>query len=219
MVVSITSKVIQAFPGALTSAEVVGNPIRENMLVLPEPSVRFSRRQGSICVLVLGGSQGANILNQTMPQVAAKMGRKINLWHQVGKGSLNIVRENYAKVQYSPYLISEFIDDMAAAYAWADLVICRSGAMTVSEISAVGLPAIFVPFQHKDRQQYWNALQLERIGGAIICEQKEFTADIVSQTLAVLDRRTLLVMAEKSRSIAILDSTTRVSSVIKNALR
>ncbi|VFP80514.1 UDP-N-acetylglucosamine--N-acetylmuramyl-(pentapeptide) pyrophosphoryl-undecaprenol N-acetylglucosamine transferase [Candidatus Erwinia haradaeae] len=215
----IASKVIQAFPGALSSAEVVGNPIREDLLALPEPSVRFSGRKGSIRVLVLGGSQGASILNQTMPQVAAEMGEKIKLWHQVGKGSLNIVSKDYAKLNCLPYIVSEFIDDIAAAYSWADVVICRSGAMTVSEISAVGLPAIFVPFQHKDRQQYWNALQLARIGGAVIYEQKEFTADIVSQTLEEWDRDKLLIMAEKSRSIAILDATTRVSSAIKNAVR
>ncbi|MDT1888959.1 UDP-N-acetylglucosamine--N-acetylmuramyl-(pentapeptide) pyrophosphoryl-undecaprenol N-acetylglucosamine transferase, partial [Acinetobacter baumannii] len=78
----------------------------------------------------------------------------------------------------------EFIDDMAAAYAWADVVVCRSGALTVSEIAAAGLPALFVPFQHKDRQQYWNALPLEKAGAAKILEQPAFTVEAVASTLA-----------------------------------
>ncbi|VFP79844.1 UDP-N-acetylglucosamine--N-acetylmuramyl-(pentapeptide) pyrophosphoryl-undecaprenol N-acetylglucosamine transferase [Candidatus Erwinia haradaeae] len=215
----ITSKVIQAFPGAFASAEVVGNPIRTDLITLPKPSVRFSKRKGPIRVLVLGGSQGSNILNQTMPEVAKKLGCKIQLWHQVGEGALNSVNKDYNKINYKNYKISEFIENIAIAYSWADIVICRSGAMTVSEIAIVGLPAIFVPFPHKDRQQYWNALQLEKIGGAIIYEQQYFNAEIVAKTLTILDRETLLRMANKTHSTAIADATERVSTIVREIAR
>ncbi|GHK19365.1 hypothetical protein ECZU03_31540 [Escherichia coli] len=84
--------------------------------------------------------------------------------------------------------MTEFIDDMAAAYAWADVVVCRSGALTVSEIAAAGLPALFVPFQHKDRQQYWNALPLEKAGAAKIIEQPQLSVDAVANTGRVVAR-------------------------------
>ncbi|VFP83151.1 UDP-N-acetylglucosamine--N-acetylmuramyl-(pentapeptide) pyrophosphoryl-undecaprenol N-acetylglucosamine transferase [Candidatus Erwinia haradaeae] len=215
----IVSKVVQAFPGAFPAADVVGNPIRMDLLTLPEPSVRFDGREGPIRVLVLGGSQGASILNQTMPKVAEKIGHKIVLWHQVGKGALNSVHAEYHKIHYKYHKISEFIDDIANAYSWADIVICRSGAMTVSELAIVGLPAIFIPFPHKDRQQYWNALQLVTVGGAIIYEQQHFTVDTMVQTLSILDRKILLKMANQTRSTAIPDATERVSAIIRNTVR
>ncbi len=103
---------------------------------------------------------------------------------------------------------------MAAAYAWADVVVCRSGALTVSEIAAAGLPAIFVPFQHKDRQQYWNALPLEKAGAAKIFEQPQFTANAVADTLASWDRATLMQMAARARGAAIPDATERVANEV-----
>ncbi|MGU0172787.1 glycosyltransferase [Escherichia coli] len=90
------------------------------------------------------------------------MGDSVTIWHQSGKGSQQSVEQAYAEAGQPQHKVTEFIDDMAAAYAWADVVVCRSGALTVSEIAAAGLPALFVPFQHKDRQQYWNALPLEK---------------------------------------------------------
>lgn len=95
-----------------------------------------------------------------------KLGDSVTIWHQSGKGSQQSVEQAYAEAGQSQHKVTEFIDDMAAAYAWADVVVCRSGALTVSEIAAAGLPALFVPFQHKDRQQYWNALPLEKAGAA-----------------------------------------------------
>ena len=103
-----------------------------------------------------------------MPQVAAKLGDAVTIWHQSGKGAQQTVEQAYAQEGQPQHKVTEFIDDMAAAYAWADVVVCRSGALTVSEIAAAGLPALFVPFQHKDRQQYWNALPLEKAGAAKI---------------------------------------------------
>ncbi|CFU82047.1 undecaprenyldiphospho-muramoylpentapeptide beta-N-acetylglucosaminyltransferase [Yersinia pseudotuberculosis] len=210
----IAKKVLQAFPGAFPNADVVGNPVRTDVLALPLPAVRLSGREGPIRVLVIGGSQGARILNQTMPLVAANLGEQITLWHQVGKGALPEVSQAYQQAGQAGHQVVEFIDDMAAAYAWADVVVCRSGALTVSEVAAAGLPAIFVPFQHKDRQQYWNALPLEKAGAAKIIEQPQFTATSVSSLLAGWDRATLLSMAERARSVAIPDATERVAAEV-----
>ena len=210
----IATKVMQAFPGAFPNADVVGNPVRTDVLALPLPAERLSGRMGPIRVLVVGGSQGARILNQTMPQVAAQLGEAITLWHQTGKGGLETVQQDYRDAGQPQHKVTEFIDDMAEAYAWADVVVCRSGALTVSEVAAAGLPAIFVPFQHKDRQQYWNALPLEKAGAAKIFEQPHFTAAAVADTLRDWDRTTLLAMAVKARQVAIPDATDRVAQEV-----
>lgn len=213
----IAKTVMQAFPGAFPKAEVVGNPVRTDVLALPLPQQRLSGREGEIRVLVVGGSQGARVLNLTMPQVAEKLGDSVTIWHQSGKGGQQTVEQAYADAGQPQHKVTEFIDDMAEAYAWADVVVCRSGALTVSEIAAAGLPAIFVPFQHKDRQQYWNALPLEKAGAAKIFEQPEFTADAVASTLAGWDRKTLLEMAERARAAAIPDATERVAQAVSLA--
>ncbi|MDC9580992.1 undecaprenyldiphospho-muramoylpentapeptide beta-N-acetylglucosaminyltransferase [Xenorhabdus sp. PR6a] len=214
----IAKTVLQAFPGAFPTAPVVGNPVREDVLALPEPMLRLAGREGPIRVLVVGGSQGARVLNQTMPAVAARLGDKITLWHQAGKGAREETQKKYENSVQSEFKVTEFIDDMAQAYAWADIVICRSGALTVSEVSAAGLPAIFIPFQHKDRQQYWNALPLEKAGAAKILEQPEFTVDAVVELLTQWQRPQLLEMARKARSVAIINATERVAAALSDAV-
>ena len=215
----IATKVLQAFPGAFPAADVVGNPVRTDVLALPLPAQRLADRHGPIRVLVIGGSQGARILNQTLPQIAALVGDEITLWHQTGKGALPETEKAYQQVGQTQHKVTEFIDDMAAAYAWADVVVCRSGALTVSEVAAAGLPAIFVPFQHKDRQQYWNALPLEKAGAARIFEQPQFTAEAVADLLRHWDRATLLMMAEQARQVAIPDATERVAQEVARAAK
>lgn len=215
----IATKVMQAFPGAFANADVVGNPVRADVLALPLPQQRFAGREGPIRVLVIGGSQGARVLNQTMPQVAERLGERITVWHQTGKGAQQSVQDAYAAVGQPQHKITEFIDDMAAAWGWADVVVCRSGALTVSEIAAAGLPAIFVPFQHKDRQQYWNALPLEKAGAAKIFEQPQFTAQVIAQLLESWDRPMLLEMAQRARATAIVDATERVASAVIDAAK
>ena len=213
----IAKKVLQAFPGAFPRADVVGNPVRTDVLALAPPAERFAGRQGPIRVLVIGGSQGARVLNQAMPGVAARLGGHITLWHQVGKGALDEVNRAYAAVGQTGHRVAEFIDDMAAAYGWADVVVCRSGALTVSEVAAAGLPAIFVPFMHKDRQQYWNARPLEQAGAASIIEQPQFSVESVSELLGAWNRETLLTMAESARRAAIPDATERVAREVAAA--
>ncbi|AVQ87384.1 undecaprenyldiphospho-muramoylpentapeptide beta-N-acetylglucosaminyltransferase [Plesiomonas shigelloides] len=211
----IAAKVLQAFPGAFAKAPVVGNPVRQDVLALPEPAQRMKDRSGALRVLVVGGSQGARILNRTLPAVAAALGDQITLWHQVGKGALPEVEQAYQAAGATGHKITEFIDDMADAYQWADVVICRSGALTVSELAAAGVPAIFVPFQHKDRQQYLNGLTLEKAGAAYIIEQDQLTAERLEAQLLLLNRPQLLAMAQHARAAAIPDATDRVAAVIQ----
>lgn len=215
----IASKVMQAFPGAFPQAEIVGNPLRGAVLSVPAPQQRLAGRQGAIRVLVLGGSQGARILNQTLPQVAAQLGDKITLWHQCGSGAAGDVQQAYQHAGQPQHKVTEFIDDMACAYQWADVVVCRCGALTVSEIAAVGVAAIFVPFAHKDRQQYWNALPLEQAGAAKILEQQAFTARAVSDLLTAWDRDTLLAMAQQARQCARPESTELVAQRISDFVK
>lgn len=211
----IAAKVLQAFPGAFAKAPVVGNPVRQDVLALPEPAQRMKDRSGPLRVLVVGGSQGARVLNRTLPAVAAALGDQITLWHQVGKGALPEVEQAYQAAGATGHKITEFIDDMADAYQWADVVICRSGALTVSELAAAGVPAIFVPFQHKDRQQYLNGLTLEKAGAAYIIEQDQLTAERLEAQLLLLNRPQLLAMAQYARAAAIPDATDRVAAVIQ----
>ncbi|MCW8330485.1 undecaprenyldiphospho-muramoylpentapeptide beta-N-acetylglucosaminyltransferase [Photobacterium sp. SDRW27] len=212
----IAAKVLQAFPGAFTGKEVVGNPVRQDVTVLPAPNERFADRQGPTRVLVMGGSQGARILNQTMPEVAGILGDKVTIWHQAGKGGQTMTEQAYQSNCQVSHKVTEFIDDVAEAYAWADIVVCRSGALTVSELSAAGLGAIFIPFMHKDRQQALNADHLVQCGAAKMIEQMDLTAAGLAQELNQLDRNALTAMAVAAREAAIVDADARVASVIKS---
>ncbi|HGJ5875572.1 MAG TPA: undecaprenyldiphospho-muramoylpentapeptide beta-N-acetylglucosaminyltransferase [Arsenophonus sp.] len=212
----IAKRVLQAFPSAFPNAPVVGNPLREEVLALPEPEERLIDRDGAIRILVIGGSQGARILNQTLPEVAARLDGKVTIWHQAGKGAQEITESLYKKLcgKSESYKVTEFIDDMAEAYAWTDIIICRAGALTVSEVATAGLPAIFVPFQHKDRQQYWNALPLEQAGAAKVFEQTQFSTEALVKLLNEWSRPQLLEMAKKARAASITDATKRVAETL-----
>ncbi|OBU47254.1 undecaprenyldiphospho-muramoylpentapeptide beta-N-acetylglucosaminyltransferase [Photobacterium phosphoreum] len=212
----IATKVLQAFPGAFKDKQVVGNPVREDVTLLPAPKQRFAERSGPIRVLVMGGSQGARILNQTMPEVAAILGEHVTIWHQAGKGNQQSTEQAYAKETQTPHKVTEFIDDVAAAYGWADLVVCRSGALTVSELSAAGVGAIFIPFMHKDRQQALNAEHLVACGAAKMIEQPQLTVDGLAQQINLLNRIALEHMACAARNAAIIDADQRVADVIKS---
>lgn len=215
----IATTVLQAFPTAFKKAKVVGNPVREDIQFLAEPAQRISKHNGAIRILVMGGSQGAKILNDIIPQVIKQIDDNFVIWHQTGKGSLEKVLNAYDGIDMSNNKVTEFIDDVSAAYDWADVVICRSGALTVSEIEVVGIGAIFVPFMHKDKQQFWNAKPLQDIGAAVIIEQPDFTVPKLIQTLQTLDREKLLAMAIKARSLAITDSAKQVAKAIKDCVQ
>ena len=207
--------VLQAFPSAFKDAKVVGNPVREDVLALAEPNLRLAEHTGPIRILVMGGSQGAKILNDIVPKAFKQLAKNYIICHQTGKGAKDAVLSAYDGINLTENRVIEFINDVAEAYNWADIVICRSGALTVSEIEAVGLGAIFVPFMHKDRQQYWNAKPLQDVGAAVIIEQRDFSVENLLEVLTTLDHKKLLEMATKARSLAITDSSEQVAQAIK----
>ncbi|OIQ23697.1 undecaprenyldiphospho-muramoylpentapeptide beta-N-acetylglucosaminyltransferase [uncultured Vibrio sp.] len=210
----IAKKVFQAFPGAFPHAEVVGNPVREDVTLIPTPGLRLSDREGPIRILVMGGSQGARILNQTLPAVMSKLGDLYQIRHQAGKNNQVDVESSYQENQVAHFESVEFIDDVAAAYQWADLVVCRSGALTVSELSAAGVGAIFIPFMHKDRQQALNADHLVECGAAKMIEQPELSVDKLVDMIKELDREQLLNMASHARNAAKLNADEIVADAI-----
>ncbi len=210
----IARKVFQAFPGAFAEAEVVGNPVREDVVNLPEPQVRMAERQGPIRILVMGGSQGARILNETMPQSAALLGDGFEICHQAGKNNQQAVRDAYQSAGVNQVDVVEFIQDVAQAYAWADILVCRSGALTVSEVSAAGVGAIFVPFMHKDRQQALNADHLVECGAALMIEQPQLTAKKLAEQLLSMPRPQLMTMAMNARHAAKLNADKVVAEAI-----
>ncbi|KZX66561.1 UDP-N-acetylglucosamine--N-acetylmuramyl-(pentapeptide) pyrophosphoryl-undecaprenol N-acetylglucosamine transferase [Vibrio sp. HI00D65] len=211
----IAKKVFQAFPGAFPTAEVVGNPVREDVVALAEPEQRMAERDGDIRILVMGGSQGAKILNDTLPVAMAQLGEGFTVMHQAGKNNQQQVIEQYKSHSVDNVQVTEFIDDVAQAYEWADLLVCRSGALTVSEVSAAGVGSIFVPFMHKDRQQALNADHLVECGAALMIEQPQLTAEKLANTIAELDRNELKMMATKARKAAKLDADVTVAEAIK----
>lgn len=212
----IAKRVFQAFPGAFPNAEVVGNPVREDVCQLAHPKERFAQRTGPIRLLVMGGSQGARILNTTLPEVLPQLTHAVEIWHQAGKGNQDAVNSAYQEHGIHDAKVTEFIDDVAAAYAWADVLVCRSGALTVSEVSAAGVGSVFIPFMHKDRQQALNADHLVQCGAAKMIEQQDLSAEKLIETLNGLDRQQLLDMACHARNAAITDADVRVANAIKS---
>lgn len=180
MLAKFATRVLAAFPQTLPREEVVGNPVRESVLAVPPPGERFASREGSLRILVLGGSLGANALNEIVPQGIAESGLRVDVLHQCGRGDADAVRRLYEK-NGTRADVKSFIDNMAEAYAQADIAICRAGAMTVFELAAAGLGAILVPFPHAvDDHQTANARYLADEDAALVMQER----DLSSATLA-----------------------------------
>ncbi|MDQ5920430.1 MAG: UDP-N-acetylglucosamine--N-acetylmuramyl-(pentapeptide) pyrophosphoryl-undecaprenol [Pseudomonadota bacterium] len=210
--------VMVAFDGVLKSKKtvLVGNPVREDILNLLCVSERYNSRQGGLNLLIMGGSLGAQIFNELIPEVCAKLSNINQVVHQVGRGDVVKVQERYQELGIHNVQVMPFIHDIAQVYADSDLIICRSGASTVSEIAAVGIAAIFVPYPHAvDNHQWYNAQELVKNGGAYVLSQSEFSVEKLASLISSLDRAQCLVMAEKSRKLAIVDSTDRILSIIE----
>ena len=210
-------KILQAFPNSFSpkcAAETVGNPVRAELVNLPPPEIRYADRQGILRILILGGSQGAQPINNAVLhaiQQAQDLANYEILW-QAGEKNLAALQMQVEKSAANVKLVG-FMDDIAKAYAWADCVICRSGAMTVSEIAAVGLPAIFVPYAHAvDDHQYYNAKSLENVAAARIIRQ----ADLSGATLLEIwrdfyeNRQNLLSMAVSAKKAAKQQTTEQI---------
>lgn len=217
----VADRVLCAFPDTLPGSEWTGNPVREEVAHMAGPEARYDQRTGPLNVLVVGGSLGAAALNEVVPKAIATLpeGRRPVVTHQAGAKQIDTLRANYAAAQVSAQTVP-FIDDMAKAYADADLVICRAGAMTVSEVAAAGVAALFVPFPHAvDDHQTTNAEFLAKQGAALLVQQKELTADGLAQTIASLNRPQLKDMARLARGLAKPEATRRVAEVCSQVAR
>jgi UDP-N-acetylglucosamine--N-acetylmuramyl-(pentapeptide) pyrophosphoryl-undecaprenol N-acetylglucosamine transferase len=214
----LANQVLEAFPDSFPSSRralLVGNPVRVAIAKLPEPTRRLANRSGRPRLLVIGGSQGALALNQLVPRALALLEPSVRpqVWHQAGgkmqESAARAYREAHVDVHLEP-----FIEDMASAYGWADLVLCRAGALTVAELAAAGVGAILVPFPYAvDDHQTANARFLERDGAALIIQQRDLTAQSLAERLRELlpDRRRLLAMAEAARDLARIDAAEQVA--------
>jgi UDP-N-acetylglucosamine--N-acetylmuramyl-(pentapeptide) pyrophosphoryl-undecaprenol N-acetylglucosamine transferase len=237
--------VMEAFPGAFARGSgavgggflqrlidprkitVVGNPVRPGILAVAAPEARFQAREGKLRLLVVGGSLGAVAINRVLPQALAvlKPEERPFVKHQCGNRNLDETRGWYAAAGLEPgpeLELCTFIDDMAGAYAWADVVLCRAGASTIAEIAAIGLPSILVPYPHSaDDHQGENARLLERAGAAKVIAQSELDATTLAQCLRELaqHRNRLLAYAQAARNTAVRDASSKAASLCLEACR
>ena len=217
-----------AFPEAakgIKRSSVVGNPVRQELLSIATPQQRLASRSEAMAInlLVIGGSLGARTLNQVLPAALAKLDReqRPRVRHQCGAGHEQDCRQLYQQ-QGITADISPFIDDMKAAYEWADLVVCRAGAMTIAELSAVGIASILVPFPYAvDDHQFFNAEYLVQAAAAIRIRENEFNGDLLAGTLSRLieDRKELFNMACHARAVSYSNATEQIAAGVLREAR
>ena len=196
--------------------EVVGNPVRSSICQMQVDSHDFYKHH--LNVLVLGGSQGAKVLNDAVPQLFSQLPQAacVNIWHQTGEKGYEETKLNYEQLKNTSerhHVVTPFIEDMDKAYQWADIVVCRSGALTVSEISAAALPAFFVPFPYAvDDHQYHNAQFLVQAEAAVCIRQENFNIGKLAAFIRMMDlnRDKLKKMAMHAKGVAKVDATRKV---------
>lgn len=221
----VATRVLEAFPGSFprkAGARAVGNPVRAEIAGLAPPEERLPGRTGPVHLLVVGGSLGAEALNVTLPVALARVPAAVRpqVRHQAGRGKTEVAQAAYRAAGVVAE-VREFLDDMAGAYAWADLVVCRSGALTVSELAAAGVGSILVPYPHAvDDHQTRNAAFLADAGAAVLLPQPQLSAEHLAGLLEALvtDRPRLLAMAQAARAQGRPDATTRVADCCEEVL-
>jgi UDP-N-acetylglucosamine--N-acetylmuramyl-(pentapeptide) pyrophosphoryl-undecaprenol N-acetylglucosamine transferase len=211
----LATRVLSGFPGVLKGTEWSGNPVRADIAALPEPKARYAARSGKLNVLVVGGSLGAQALNEALPKALAQLPAEVrpNVLHQTGKKHFDTVQKLYAQAGVSAD-IRAFLEDMADQYAQADVVICRAGALTIAELAAAGVASVLVPFPYAvDDHQTHNARFLSERGAAVLLPQTELNAEKLARLLREMNREKLLEMAEAARALAKPDATRQVAQV------
>ena len=200
---AVADRVLCAFPGALKRASLSGNPVRPEIAAIAAPESRYAGRSGPLRVLVLGGSLGAQALNEVVPRALFLLtGAKPVLTHQSGAQHVDSLRRAYTAAG-TPAKVFAFIEDMAAAYAEADLVVCRAGATTVAEIAAAGVASVLIPYPHAvDDHQTANARFLADAGAAVLVPQSELSPERLVEVLVGFDRVRLRDMAARARALA-----------------
>jgi UDP-N-acetylglucosamine--N-acetylmuramyl-(pentapeptide) pyrophosphoryl-undecaprenol N-acetylglucosamine transferase len=217
----LAQRVLFGFPAdfgrAAGKATVTGNPVRQEILDMPAPRPRFDGRVGPLRILVVGGSLGAKVLNDSIPAALAMLpeGARPLVTHQSGKKNIEALRASYAQAGVQAQVV-DFIDNMAAAYAGADLVICRAGAITVSELTAAGVASVLVPFvatttSHQRDNAKWMAAQ----GAAIHMPQTELSADSMAKLLQSVDRNQCLDMAEAALGVGKRNANEAIAEVLE----
>ena len=218
---------LQAYPGAFPESKkvkTVGNPVRQDISHDIDPADRIEAGNKSVNILVVGGSRGAAVFNEELPDIMSQVnsGLEVRVKHQCGKGNVAAVTQNYERVatEKVKFKVIEFIDDMAQAYKWADLVICRAGALTVAEIAMAGCVAIFVPYPHAvDDHQTHNARYLADQGAALIIQQHDLSKERLAKEITALanDKEHLIEMAQKAKALARPEATEQVADYCKKA--
>jgi len=210
-----SQKALCGFSGALPNSEWVGNPVRGEIANVAPPAQRWANRAGAARLLVLGGSQGARALNECVPQALAKLSQRPEVRHQCGAKFADAARDAYATAGVKAG-IEPFIDDMAGAYAWADLVVCRAGALTLAELAAAGAGSVLVPFPFAvDDHQTANARAWVDAGAALLLPESEASEERLASLLSELlgDRARLLAMAQAAHTLAKPDAAARIADV------
>ena len=210
----VADRIVTGFPEVLKKGVWAGNPVRPEIAKIAPPAERFAARDGALRLLVIGGSLGAQALNEIIPQGMALLGENElpQIVHQAGEKHIEALKANYAAAGVPAHCVP-FIEDMAGAYEWADLVVCRAGALTVAELAAAGVASILVPFPHAvDDHQTGNAKFLVNVGGAFLLPQGELSPEAIA-LIRNYSRGQLLEMAEKARSLAKPDATEEVANI------
>ena len=218
----IAAVVMESFPDSFQSnkpVQLVGNPVRESILAIDKPELRLSGRQGRLRIVVIGGSLGALVLNNTVPEALSKLQAESRpeVRHQTGHQHLEYTKNQYQHVGVEAQVV-DFIEDMADAYSWADLVICRAGAMTISELSVAGVASILIPYPHAvDDHQTANALYLAESGAAILVPQTEFNAHYLANLIKNLSHEKIYQMSLAAKQKAKPEATERVAHLCLSA--
>jgi UDP-N-acetylglucosamine--N-acetylmuramyl-(pentapeptide) pyrophosphoryl-undecaprenol N-acetylglucosamine transferase len=216
MLARFATRVLTGFADVFANGEWVGNPVRGSIAAIPAPAGRYAGREGPLRLLVLGGSQGAQSLNSALPEVLRRRGARlpVAVRHQCGAKHFEHARAAYMRANIEAEVVP-FEDDMAGAYAWADLVICRSGALTLAELAAAGVPAILVPYPHAvDDHQTKNAEAMVAAGGArLVVEGDDFVKRLGAAFEEIGHRAKLVAMAEAARSLAKPDAARRIAGI------
>jgi len=214
----LADRVLVAFPQAFAASTAViwtGNPVRGEIVALGAPDARYAARSGRLHMLVIGGSLGARVLNEVVPRALALLPEdaRPQVTHQAGAAHIEALRENYRKSGVTAELLP-FIDDMAERYAGADVIVCRAGASTVTELAAAGVASVLVPYPHAvDDHQTHNARYLTERGAAVLIPEREFTADKLARVLGEFTRDKLLAMAQAARAAGKLKATRAVAEI------
>lgn len=212
----IANKVLAAFPSAFgNGAELVGNPVRHDITQLAMPELRYATHTGKLKLFVVGGSLGAAALNEVLPKALAELPEqeRPEIVHQAGEKHITALQANYQAVGVQADTRA-FINNMADMYAWADVVICRAGALTIAELACVGVASVLVPFPYAvDDHQTYNAKYLSDAGAAKLIQQTEFNVQKATEILRSLTREMCLGMAIKARALAKPEATQTVAKI------